>query len=51
MAAYIYIPTGQRVECGDGKDMPAALFAPVEEQKPKPRKAAPRKRTAKTKEQ
>jgi len=40
---YIYIPTGGKVTAADGAKLPAALYAPVKQER---KKAAP-KRTAK----
>ena len=48
---WVYIPTGAIVKARDGKDMPAALFAPVskskgEAEKPAKKPATPKRKKA-----
>lgn len=46
MAKYVYIPTGIVVE--SAKELPSALYKPVEAaQKVEPKKVAPKRRTTK----
>lgn len=49
MATYEYIPTGVRVE--SARELPSALYRPVDAApKAKPKKAAPKRRTTTKKE-
>lgn len=41
---YVFVPTGVRVTVADGKKLPPALYAPVEQPK---KSTTPRKRAAK----